>query len=143
MRLAWGLFALAILAVCGCGSSTQYGEVEGVVTVDGKPLSKAEVRFMPEPDGGSNVRAVGYTDASGRYSLKLDGGKPGIATGNYVVCVIDVMAKRPQSKQGKTQVVTQPRVAFEFGDTSQTPLRGYTVQEGKQTFDLAVKRSVR
>lgn len=147
--------ALAIsiaLVASGCGASVKYGEVEGVVTVDGKPLAKVEVRFMPDPGGGSDIRAVGYTDGAGRYSLKLDDGNRGIAVGNYVVCVIDITQrsqnkteKRETPKGAKSKAAAPQksnlRVAPEFSDATRTPLRNYTVKEGKQTIDLAVSRT--
>lgn len=136
------LLALGLLGACGCGPRTVYGEVEGVVTVNGKPLPKAEVRFMPEPGGGSNTRAIGYTDANGRYTLALDDGKSGIAVGNYVVCLADPSAKRPQSGPAKGRL-SAPRFAAEFTDASRTPLRGFTVQTGRQTIDIVAGTAVR
>ncbi|VTU01257.1 Putative secreted protein OS=Rhodopirellula sp. SWK7 GN=RRSWK_05138 PE=4 SV=1 [Gemmataceae bacterium] len=137
------LLALLALAPCGCGPRTTYGEVEGVVTVDGRPLPKVEVRFMPEPGGGSAARAVGYTDANGHYRLTLDGGEPGVAVGSYVVCLADPTAKRPGSGPVKGRAAARPRFAVEFTDASRTPLRDYKVQPGRQTINLAATTASR
>jgi hypothetical protein len=44
----------------------ELGEVQGTVTLDGRPLAQATVVFEPQP-GGHASRAV--TDHSGRYQL--------------------------------------------------------------------------
>ena len=62
------LFALAIATSLGCSRSKQppLGTVEGLVTIDGKPLVGAAVLFTPE---GRGRTSIGITDAGGRYSL--------------------------------------------------------------------------
>jgi hypothetical protein len=64
--------------------------VNGVVTLDGRPLADAEVRFVDR-----NGKAVsGTTDDKGSFTLK-DGGKQRVPAGNYrvVISAKDVPAK--------------------------------------------------
>lgn len=60
--------AAVLLAATGCGRGPrpQLGTVEGVVTLDGRPLAAATVRFTPLGPGRT---AQGSTDAGGRYRL--------------------------------------------------------------------------
>ena len=49
---------------------------EGVLRLDGRPLNKAAVRFVPLIDLGPEYIAVGVTDDSGRFKLTCKG-QPG------------------------------------------------------------------
>jgi len=84
-----GLLVLALVGLLGCGESggTAVEYVEGVVTLDGKPIEGVTVSFSPvKPDVGT--AAVGTTDANGVFKLTATlGGKPGggTAMGDYQV----------------------------------------------------------
>lgn len=55
------------IATAGCGGSeVDLGTVSGIVTMDGKPLPQALVRFVPE-SGGRASSSV--TDEEGKYNL--------------------------------------------------------------------------
>jgi hypothetical protein len=89
------LCALVTLAGCGKGSSSDVKteQVEGVVTLDGKPVPGATVTFSPV-DENQGAPATGVTDDSGRYALTTIAGgrtgKPGAGTaaGEYYVGVV-------------------------------------------------------
>ena len=58
--------SFVFLSACGGGSDTPpLGTVTGVVTLDDKPLSDAEVTFQPEKGRPS----LGKTDSEGNYTL--------------------------------------------------------------------------
>ncbi len=66
------------LLLQGCGSGgPDIARVEGVITMDGKPLPKASVVFVPQ--GGRP--SVGETDANGKYQLEFSGGRKGSIPG--------------------------------------------------------------
>jgi len=66
-RLRVGLALAIVLLLAGCsGSAVPLGNVAGRITMDGKPLAGALVRFIPETGGRSSQ---GMTDADGRYTL--------------------------------------------------------------------------
>src|SRR5262249_15423097 len=46
------VFVFLLIALQGCGGRT-YAPVSGTVTLDGKPLAKAVVTFIPLPEPGS------------------------------------------------------------------------------------------
>jgi hypothetical protein len=72
--------------------------VEGVVTLDGKPVEGATVSFSAADNKGSG--AVGITDASGIYKLTAlpDGAAgAGAVTGDYLVTISKVTVSDPNS----------------------------------------------
>lgn len=72
-------FAAGLLAVAaaGCGSKPKLpplAEVSGTVTLDGKPLPRGMVQFVPdESKGNAGPPATGYLDADGRFTLSTAG----------------------------------------------------------------------
>jgi hypothetical protein len=71
---AVAVFAIALVLV-GCSPAPpQIVPVSGTVTLDGKPLPNAEVRFIPTRDGlDGNMVGIGVTDDDGKYTLRLPG----------------------------------------------------------------------
>ncbi len=73
--VASAVIALGGLLLAGCGPSSdvpKLAPVHGVVTMDGKPLANATVRFIPE----SGRPSVGVTDEQGRYELNYTDEQP-------------------------------------------------------------------
>ncbi len=59
---------IATLLLIGCGrSGRELADVRGTVTLDGQPLTGAQLDFQPENSGGSP--SFGLTDSSGHYEL--------------------------------------------------------------------------
>lgn len=83
-------FALAVVTLAGtavlsgCGQSLS--PVSGVVTLDGQPVDRATVSFIPEDTSVTNADASGSTDASGNFTLTTRG-NPGAYPGTYKVIV--------------------------------------------------------
>src|SRR5262245_14538073 len=77
---------IALGGLVGCGGTSK---VEGVVTLDGKPVEGAVVTFVPTDDKGTTP--VGQTDSSGKFTLTTNG-KPGAKSGDYKVTVTKVAA---------------------------------------------------
>jgi uncharacterized protein (TIGR03067 family) len=59
--------------------------VVGKVTLNGQPLAKATVEFVPLDKGGQ--RAMGTTDENGDYKLTTGGKKEGVVPGKYRVVI--------------------------------------------------------
>jgi hypothetical protein len=82
------LALLTALASCSAQhSGPALVPVEGVVTLDGKPLGGAQV--MLEPRGETRGQAAfGKTDAAGKFVVTTpDGKRKGAAVGNYHVVI--------------------------------------------------------
>src|SRR5215470_13236777 len=88
-RLLPLLAALAVGAV-GCGND-QVAPVSGRVTLDGQPLANAAVTFQPvrtEGKGNPGPGSGGFTDADGRYTLKVTGTEArGAVVGKHKVTI--------------------------------------------------------
>jgi len=86
----------AILAGCGPGGPT-LAIVEGVVTLDGKPLGDAMVIFVPE--AGGRPSAAQTTD-SGKYRLVYGPAAAGATLGRHRVGISKVLPGRRLSRPG-------------------------------------------
>jgi hypothetical protein len=152
------LCALAGLALAGCGRGPERVEVEGVVTLDGKPLPNVEVVFLPDPERGSTgPRAAALTDAEGRYHLRSDKGEDGAAVGKYRVLIVDNAARsmspgKPAALAGGADdaapaaggSIRKPgkkggRVPVRYGSVTATPFTGIEVTSGKQRHDFKIR----
>ncbi len=120
--VALGVLA-AGLAGCGAKNEPKYVKVSGTVTMDGKPLPDAVVMFAPKSTSKESQNpgksSSGYTDANGRYTLKIsnEGTKEGAVVGVHIVrinmkgveMVIDPQTGSPDNPtQGKPLQRTNP-----------------------------------
>jgi hypothetical protein len=86
------MFLLVALQGCG-GGGVRFVPVTGKVTMDGKPLAKAAVRFIPQPKPGSEIAgevSSGITDENGQYKLSAstkDGVRDGAQVGKHKVSI--------------------------------------------------------
>lgn len=133
-------FAAAALA--GCGRGPELAEVEGTVTLNGKPLDKVRVEFHP---AGEGPRATAVTDANGRYVLTSDDrGRAGATVGPNKVALKDVgiYPDRPLTRdelntdfsKGKTI-----RLRPVYGDPAKTPIDKTVTAGAKNTIDIVVE----
>lgn len=71
-------------AISGCGrSGPELTEVTGTVTLDGKPVPKATISFLPSGEAGSP--SYGRTDLQGKYELGYSLNAQGARLGSYNV----------------------------------------------------------
>jgi hypothetical protein len=76
-----------LLCTLGCGGRPATVPVQGVVRLDGQPLKRAAVQFVPE-DSGRDATAT--TDQDGRFVLSTFEPRDGAMPGNYKVVVTPV-----------------------------------------------------
>lgn len=86
-RILRGIVALGLGVVLGCGGSSKTYRVEGIVTLDGKPLEGVTVKFLPD-EGSSGQTAVGTTGSDGSFRLQTNAPGDGAMAGTYRVVVI-------------------------------------------------------
>jgi len=81
------LFILAVAGLFGCGGSDgpDVGRVRGKVTFDGKPVSQAQIQFVPKGPGRTSTATA---DAEGNYDLLYDSERMGALVGKHTVRVI-------------------------------------------------------
>ena len=86
--------SLALVAGCGPGGADlpELGQVKGKVTLDGKPVGNARVKFVPED--GAAATSFSLSDSSGEYELYFTKDVKGAAVGKHIV-TIQVMPGAP------------------------------------------------
>jgi hypothetical protein len=158
----FGAFAVLVGLAAGCNNSTsnaQFVDVEGVVTLDGKPLPEVEVQFLPDPDkGNAGPSSSAYTDAKGHFKLHCEQAKrDGAVVGTHRVRVIDITSvttpanlpgmtppgplAAPAGQLGTAKPAGQgepakpSRVPAAYTNAADTPIR-QVLRPGKQTIDL-------
>jgi len=78
------LAAAVLLAGAGCGR--QFYPVEGVVTLDGKPVEGATISFIPD-EGSQGPVANGLTRKDGSFRLETHRAGDGVLAGTYKVVI--------------------------------------------------------
>jgi len=159
----FGAILLALPLAVGCQREIPYGQVEGVVTLDGKPLPDTEVVFLPDPDKKTfGKHSHAFTDKDGRFKIANDMGREGGSVGFHRVVVNDLL--RPKKEDvarvripdetkgggGLAGVIAPPtaasnpnerkgRFSEDYEDVLKTPFRDIEVKTGSQTIDLPLK----
>ena len=92
----WLALGFAICLLSGC-QSQPYGvaPVSGTVTLDGKPLPKASVTFVPmatKENQNPGPTAQGMTDAQGRFQLSVDPETPGAVVGTSRIYITTLLS---------------------------------------------------
>jgi hypothetical protein len=129
IRSLRALLLATSLAAVGCNRPS-FGEVNGTVTIDGKPAEGLVVYFVPDlAEGSDGPTSWGSTDATGRYTLDcMNRNQPGALIGRHrVVC------EEPE----RLLAGKKSRVPERYRSPATTPLR-FEVREGKQTIDLSL-----
>lgn len=119
---------LVLLLAGGCGGNPPAGLVEGTARLNGKPLTHAQVMFLP---AGGGPLASGYTDAAGRYSLTMEAtGTPGVAAGRCAVLVRDLAG------WGGADAPARPRVPARYATAADSPLAAEVAAGGPHPHDF-------
>lgn len=114
IRRWFALTMLVLAALTGCGPQVDRPEVEyveGIVTLDGKPLEAATVGLTPVSGG---LPAYGNTDAAGVFKLTSSrGGLPGkgAVAGDYRVTIRKLADTAESTTAGVTdQPASEPSI---------------------------------
>jgi hypothetical protein len=147
------LLVVFLLAGSGCGN--RLVPVEGVVTLDGKPVEGATVMFVPTE--GSGRPATGATESDGSFRLKSFDSGDGILPGNYKVTVSKIeggpIPKAPEVHEEDADRMTQRMEEFFktrrlskrtllpgiYSNAATTPLSCKVPYAGKLMLDLQSK----
>ena len=141
--------AAFLMLAAGCGGPP-LATVEGVVTLEGKPLADVEVQFLPDPaQGTTGPPASAYTDRDGRYRVEA-AGTVGVVVGKHRVCVNDATLMMPGNgfdpEDGSPVTAAaakagprKSRVPGVYSDATRTPFAAVEVRPGAQTLDFALK----
>ena len=121
------LSALLLVTAAGC-SSGGTGTVDGVVTVDGKPLGGFEITYISQANGAAYLA---YAGEAGAYQLFASRGKREIPVGDYKVTVVPTAV---------IDNVPRPKVQLpdKYTSESQTELVK-TITKGTNQIDLVLE----
>jgi hypothetical protein len=139
IRPFFGVVLFGLLAGCSSGSSVT--EVEGTVTLNGKPLDNVRVEFLPDPEAKtSGPRSTGVTDAGGRFKLTCENERSGAVVGTHRVTLTDL--KQWEGLTAKREDANKPlkpsRLPERYTDVVKTPFRGVEVKPGGPPVKLEV-----
>ena len=104
------LVLLLIGTGCSQGSGVELVPVEGVVTLDGKPVEGAEVLFRPE----SGRPSAGRTDAEGKYALNYTREEMGAVPGQHQVLISTFREPDDSSSDTLKQVGSQETIPQKY-----------------------------
>jgi hypothetical protein len=138
-RAALGIAAAFLAAVAGCGGPPcTFAEVEGKVTLGGKPLSGVIVTFYPDSEDKQQLPyARGTTDDTGTYTLTAVGGKPGALVGKNRVVVNWPLPER--RSDGPPPPPQSPPIPIPYTVATKTPLLVEVKAGPRQTIDLPLQ----
>jgi hypothetical protein len=112
MRLRY-FAVLAFAALCGCNSQPfAVAQVSGRVTLDGKPLPKASITFVPlatKENLAPGPTATALTDADGRYTLTVNKDTPGAVVGRCRIFVTTMFTDAPPPDRDGGPPVRMPK----------------------------------
>ncbi|WP_437187570.1 Ig-like domain-containing protein [Planctomicrobium sp. SH668] len=135
--LALGGIAVLLLGV-GCGGDgVELGNVEGTLTVDGKPVPGATVVFNPQD---SEVRSPSYgtTDANGHYKLAFNLHKEGAIPAKHFVQIELERLTKSELREYKENGMTPPEF-FEIPKKYRKPdALEYVVKRGSNVIDITL-----
>ena len=142
---------VAIATASGC-QRVEFASVNGLVTLDGKPIPDVEVQFLPVPNQRVNHPPTSaYTDADGEYTI-VGTKEYGVLVGIHNVCINDATVMMPKSSLGADDGM-QPsgdrtrntprksRIPRAYSDSSQTPFNEIEIPVGSHRRDFAMLSS--
>jgi hypothetical protein len=97
IRSSCCLLLMGMVTMTGCGGGPQFVPVQGIVTLDGKPIAGAALNFSPQAGGEPSV---GVTDEQGHFSLKTIRDQQGAIVGKHRISIF--RAKMVPLKPGET-----------------------------------------
>jgi hypothetical protein len=134
-KYIYGFTGSFLICFClGCDKQIPVAEVEGVVTLNGKPLDKIQVEFWPLSEG---TRSFGTTDTQGKFKLMTDDGlRNGATIGKHKVVLHDtsVLGDKFLGRGGENVDMSEGRKSRISGKYSNPELSNITeeVVSGKK-----------
>jgi hypothetical protein len=138
---SWCAVAVAIVTVSGCSGVKipPVGQVGGVVTLDGQPLTKGQVQFVPDSSKGTKGRmAVGLIGTDGRFKLTAFKPGDGALVGFHkvvIICEEEMPAFDPKSPPPPPKSLIPVR----YTDANTSGLTAEVKSAGKNDFTFALE----
>jgi len=138
---SWCASAVAVLAISGCSGvkTPPVGQVGGIVTLDGQPLTKGQVQFVPDSSKGTKGRmAVGLIGNDGRFSLTAFKPGDGALVGFHkvvIICEEEMPAFDPKSPPPPPKSL----IPIRYTDPNTSGLTAEVKSAGKNDFTFALE----
>ena len=130
--------ALTWLICCGCGYAPDLPPVaivSGVVTLDGQPLARGTVQFIPDHSKQSEgPAAIGFIQSDGTYSLKT-AGVDGAMVGFHKIAVI-----ARQEPQGPADPLPESLIPLHYNHPDTSGLSEEVITGQENIIDLKLSR---
>jgi outer membrane protein assembly factor BamB len=143
------LIATLAAFAAGCGASPPpVVPAGGRITINGKPLAKALVTFVPQTEFGPEYMSYGITDDDGKYSLTCANGTVGASACENKVLVAEPspegemrgQSARAQDLLAKYMASLKNRpIPADYGTLARSPLVATVTAENSQ-YDFDLKR---
>ena len=130
----WGILCLLVVpfSTGGCGSEMKVAPVSGTVTLDGAPLERASVLFLPKEGGRPSF---GVTDEDGRYTLGYSMHEMGAEVGQ---CRVQISTRvQPEGSDDDSQLAPERVPRRYLGDEPEESIV-VTVEPKNNTIDVAL-----
>lgn len=140
------LTIFGVLLLTGCGEAVGPAKLpetvpfSGVVKIDGAPMNRGIITFIPKSDGGYN--AVGFVNEKGEYKLKTSVGElegDGAAPGDYKVTISRFVkpSGEPQDPSVPAEIPGKESIPLAYSDATVSALTA-VVPAGGGTKDFEV-----
>ncbi|VTR93734.1 Uncharacterized protein OS=Singulisphaera acidiphila (strain ATCC BAA-1392 / DSM 18658 / VKM B-2454 / MOB10) GN=Sinac_3752 PE=4 SV=1 [Gemmata massiliana] len=149
-RIATFLLVVGSVAgLCGCGGGSKEKpvfKVHGKLTFEGKPMSGAEIAFLPADPAQRGLQSRATANANGEYTLYTYRQNDGAPAGEYVVTLYwpAPLSKRAAEKLEKAETVEEKdaiiapdRLKDVYRDPLKTKLKA-TVAEKDNEIDFTL-----
>lgn len=151
-RHVWSAAALlSLVAVCGCGGSSDQVEVfpvKGVVTFNGKPMiGGGSISFVPT-GGQKGKSAAGTIEPDGTYTLGTYAEDDGSMTGDFRVVITQVTVEESPNvgddggvpSPGSITVVEEAdRIPLIYADFANSPLTAKVEAKDDNVIDFTLE----
>jgi hypothetical protein len=105
---------LTMLGLCvGCGDGLSTNDVHGKITMNGEPVTKGSITFMPTSKKGINRPSSGPVNSDGSYMLSTAGENDGALAGNYTINYAPPTDEAPPPWDGKGTPPLAPKSPYE------------------------------
>jgi hypothetical protein len=95
-----------LAALAGCGNDAEVARVDGVVRMDGNPLTRGTVRFLPS----AGRTAEGKIQPDGTFTLGTFGDSDGALIGTHQVAIIAYEPSRRAAGRPPDFTVASPKI---------------------------------
>jgi hypothetical protein len=129
-----GLFGL--FAGCVADNLPKTVPAEGIVTLDGVPVSDATVLFIT--DTGNNS-ASGVSDKDGKFELNVFEEKKGAVPGPYKVTVSKTIVEPASERSGETAVNVKYGLPVKYSDVMKSGLTHTLGDQGDKNIKIDLK----